>query len=280
MVAVAELQECASLEGDAVVAGAIEVCVGVEVLLLLWLEAFQGVASQLYECFCVGGVAADACGGDVVCLCCESVLVEVVAPCGYESVVLCIDVAHEEPCSDAVVLDGCVVLCEECFVVFQQGLCLLVAVALACAHVHCPDVFVAVVPYDGGAELVCLVCDLCAALQVEPEGDFAAVEWWLLYVGDGAGGCLLHEGLLVGGVGEEVSFQYGLCLCHAFVCHELCFGFAEPVVLLLECLVAWFDVQHGVPFCHLTLWWCEGCQFDADSELVQGDFLVLHGALC
>jgi hypothetical protein len=28
------------------------------------------------------------------------------------------------------------------------------------------------------------------------------------------------------------------------------------------------------------LWWCEGCQFDADSELVQGDFLVLHGALC
>ena len=40
MVAVAELQECASFEGDAVVAGAIEVCVGVEILLLLWLEAF------------------------------------------------------------------------------------------------------------------------------------------------------------------------------------------------------------------------------------------------
>lgn len=280
MVAVAELQECASFEGDAVVAGSIEVCVGVEVLLLFGPDAFQGVASQLYECFCVGGVAADACGGDVVCLCCESVLVEVVAPCGYESVVLCIDVAHEEPCSDAVVLDGCVVLCEQCFVVFQQCLCLLETVALVCCHAHCPDVFVAVVAYDGGAECVCLPDDLCAALQVEPEGDFAAVEWRLLYIGDGAGGCLLHEGLLVGGVGEEVSFQDGLCVCHAFVCHELCFCFAEPAVLLLECFVAGFDVQHGVPFGHLALWWDEGCQFDADSEVVQDDFLILHGALC
>ena len=280
MIAVSVLHECSSFECDAVVAGAIQVCWCVEVLLLLRSEAFYGVASHLYECFCVVWIAADACGGDVVCLCCESVPVEVFASCGYESLVLCVYISHEEPCADAVIFQCCLVFGQQVFVVFQQCLCLLVAVSLCCCHAHGPDVFVVVVAYDGGVESVCFVCDFCSALQIYPEGDFTAIEWWLLYVRYAACVLLLHEGLLVGRVGEEVSFEDDLCALHTSAGQKFCFGTAESVVLLLKSVVAWFYVQHGVPFGHLSLWWCEGCQFDADSELVQGDFLVLHGALC
>ena len=62
--AVAVADGGAALKGDTIFVGGVEVCLGIEVALLLGREAHQGIGAQLYQCFGVGRRASDACGGD------------------------------------------------------------------------------------------------------------------------------------------------------------------------------------------------------------------------
>ena len=66
MVAVAVLHLCATLKGDAVVAGTVQVGWGIEIALLFGSETGQCVCSQLHESLGVRRVAANASGGDIV----------------------------------------------------------------------------------------------------------------------------------------------------------------------------------------------------------------------
>ena len=268
MVAVAELEERASLEGDTVLCGAVEVCRGIEVALLFRLETAEGIASQLYDGLGVEGASADACGGDVVRLGYQAVLREILPSCQHEALVLNIDVADEEPRADAVVLQSHLVLLEELFVVLKQRLRLAVAASFGNEHTHRPQVLVAIVSDDCRAQPVGCRNDFCAALHVEPQGEFAPVEWRLLNVRDGAGVVLPHEWTLIGGVGEEVAFEDGLCALHFFGVEQPGLCLTDAMELFHECFAARFHVQHRVPFCRFSLR-REGCQFYRYTEFFQ-----------
>ena len=79
VVAVAVLHEGGALEGDAILHCLVEVGGGIEVALLLGLEACQSVAAHLDDGLGVGRSAAYACGGDVVGVGCQSLLSEAFA---------------------------------------------------------------------------------------------------------------------------------------------------------------------------------------------------------
>lgn len=184
MGAVAVFDADAAFEGDAVLVGGVEVGGGVEVVLLGLAVggACDGVGTHLYDGVGVGGEALDACGGEVVGVLGEALGGEVFFAGLDEAVVLGVDVADEEPCAEAVALEGGVEVAEGGGVVLEDVVGLLVAVAVGVVDVHLPEVVVAVVAGDDG---VVAGGDGGAALEVHPDGYFAAVEGLLLDVGLG-----------------------------------------------------------------------------------------------
>ena len=138
--------------------------------------------------------------------------------------------------------------CKCLFVLPEQGLCLLVAVALVVHQSHGPDVAVAVVAHHRGTGLVGMVFHLHALLHVYPQGNLASVQRRLLYVTYGTmGTVLLHEGLLVGAVGQEVALEHGLCPFQFGHFRQYGFGLAYAPVLFQEHLSVWFHMQDGMP---------------------------------
>ena len=202
-----------------------------------------------------------------------------VLPAGHdEALVLRINIADEEPSADAVVLERHFVLFEQLCIIREQGFRLSVAASLARRHSHRPEVLVTIVTNDGGAQAVGSGNDLRAALQVEPEGELAAVEGRLLNVGDGTRVVLSHEGSLIGGIREEVALEDGLCALHLLRIKQMRLCQSDASELFGECFASRLDVQHSVPLCCFPLWG-KGRELDAGTDFFQVYFVELHGAL-
>lgn len=247
MGAVAVFDADAAFEGDAVLVGGVEVGGGVEVVLLGLAVGGtgEGVGAHLYDGVGVGGEALDAGGGEVVGVAGEALGGEVVFAGLDEAVVLGVDVAYEEPCAEAVALEGGVEVAEGGGVVLEDVVGLVVAVAVGVVEVHLPEVVVAVVAGDDG---VVLGGDGGAALEVHPDGNLAAVEGLLLDVGVGDVGLVAHVGLLVGAVAEEVALENVLGSLVGGLGGELVFDGVEALELLGEGLIAGLDVEDDVVF--------------------------------
>ncbi len=245
--AIAVFDADAAFEGDAVLVGGVEVGGGVEVVLLLLAVggACDGVGAHLYDGVGVGGEALDACGGEVVGVLGEALGGEVVLAGLDEAVVLGVDVADEEPCAEAVALEGGTELAEGGGVGLEDVAGLLVAVAVGVVDVHLPEVVVAVVAGDDG---VVAGGDGGAALEVHPDGYLAAVEGLLLDVGLGDVGLVAQVGLLVGAVAEEVALEDVLGALVLGLGGELVFDGVEALELLGKGLVAGLDVEDDVVF--------------------------------
>ena len=61
-------------------------------------------------------------------------------------------------------------------------------------------------------------------LKIEPESDFGTIEGRLLNVGDGAVFVLTKERHLVGGIGEEIALEDGVCSLEFRELEKLVFG--------------------------------------------------------
>ena len=279
MIAVAKLQERSPLESNAVLTRAVEMRSSIEITLLFRQKTLQSIASELNDSLRVGRISADAGGGDVVCLGHQAVLREVFPAGKDETFILRVDITDEKPCADAMVFEGHLMFVEEFFVVFQEVLCLAVTAAFCYRQAHRPQVFVAVVTYDGGTQTVRSRDDFRAALQVEPRGEFASVEWRLLNVRDGASVVLRHEWPLVGSIREEVPFEDGLCSSHVVESHQFLFCQNDATELLFKRFALRFDVQNSMIFSNFPFR-SKRRQFDCDTEFFYAKFVKLHGALC
>ena len=275
MIAVAILHEGSAFEGHAVFIGLVQMGGGIEIALLLGLEACHGIGTQLHEGFWVGRCAADACGGDEVGVGGESLFGEALTARLDEPSILCVHIAHKEPGADAVGLEGCmeeferVDVGEEGFPRLHVG-----GVSRGVHHAHGPDVLIAIVGHDGGAVHV---GHLGAALQIEPQRHFRAVEGGLLDVGDGAGVVFPDERHLIGGIAQEITLEDDLCTLH--VCHlaQGCLRTLEAAVLILKHFTTGLHMEHRMNFCHLT---CrEVRQFDSNARFFYVCCLVIHNWL-
>ena len=124
---------------------------------------------------------------------------EVLATSHHESCVVSIHIAHEEPCAYAVVGNvGTILLVEQRLIVVEQSISLVIGVALGIHHAHSPDVLVAVMSHHSGMEGVSTIHHLSTLYHIEPQGEFAAIEWRLLYEGYGAGIAIMDKGHLIG----------------------------------------------------------------------------------
>ena len=159
-------------------------------------------------------------------------VVKVLSTCNNKSLILSIHISHEEPCADAIVGNGGVLLGKELLVLGQQGLSLHVAISMIVHETHCPDVAISIVLYDGRISLVSPVLCIHAFLQVNPQCHFATIQGRLLYVADTTVRLLLvHEGLLVGTVRKEITLEYHLGLFHFLHLQELLLCLTEALVL-------------------------------------------------
>ena len=194
---------------------------------------------------------SDAGAADEVCLFRQSLFPEVLLAGFHHAGVLRVDVAHEKPRADAVAGQCGTEVFQYLLIVDEQRFRLPGRVTLVFVHAHFPEVAVSVVfRHDHPSS----VGHLAAFLQVNPHGDFAAVERRLLDDGDGAVGFLPHERLLVGGIAQEIALQDGSRTGNPWQVGQPPLAFVDAGELSFEEFAARFHVQDGVEFPDFSLW--------------------------
>ena len=89
------------------------------------------------------------------------------------------------------------------------------------------------------------------------------------------GETLLDEGLLVGGVAEEVALEDGLGTGTFIEGKEGLLGLAEAMELSFELLVARLHMEDGMLLAHLAVGG-EGGELSCDAEVLEMYFFVSH----
>ena len=118
--AIGIVDQCATLERDAIVAGTVQMGWGIQIVYLLLLHASDGVVIHLRQDIGVLLTASDARRGDEVGVDRQSLCEEELVAGTYHSTVVQIDIVDEEPGADAVGLQGTALLDELHVILVEQ----------------------------------------------------------------------------------------------------------------------------------------------------------------
>lgn len=125
MATVAIVDSRTALERDSIVAGAVEMCLSVEVMNLFSLQTLNGVVVHLAEDVRVLLSSANTSRSDEMCLVGKSLGEENLVSCAHNTAVVEVYIVDEEPCSEAVGCKGAAFLRELHDVFVEKQSCLI-----------------------------------------------------------------------------------------------------------------------------------------------------------